>query len=54
MEIVEAIRTRRSVRKYKGDPIPEQIIRELLDLAVWAPSGMNSQNWAFVVREDRE
>ena len=54
MEIVEAIRTRRSVRKYKGDPIPEQIIRELLELAVWAPSGMNTQTWAFVVLEDRE
>ncbi|HPU35834.1 MAG TPA: nitroreductase family protein, partial [Bacillota bacterium] len=34
MEVVEAIRTRRSVRKYKGDPIPAQTIRELLDLAV--------------------
>jgi nitroreductase len=54
MEIVEAIRTRRSVRKYKGDPIPEQIIRELLELAVWAPSGINTQTWAFVVLEDRE
>ena len=54
MEVVEAIRTRRSVRKYKGDPIPDQTIRELLDLAVWAPSGMNTQPWAFVVLEDRE
>ncbi len=54
MELVEAIRTRRSVRKYKEEPIPAQTIRELLELAVWAPSGMNTQPWAFVVVEDRE
>lgn len=54
MELVAALRTRRSVRKYKGERLPERTIRELLELAVWAPSGMNTQPWAFVVLEDRE
>ncbi|ACV61789.1 nitroreductase [Desulfofarcimen acetoxidans DSM 771] len=54
METIEAIKSRRSIRKYKSDPIPEQTIRELLELAAWAPSGINSQPWAFVVLENKE
>lgn len=54
MELVEAIKTRRSVRQYKNARIPEPTIRELLEMATWAPSGMNGQPWAFVVVEDRE
>ncbi len=38
MELVEAIRGRRSVRKYKSDKIPENTVRELLELAAWAPA----------------
>lgn len=49
MELKEAIRTRRSVRKYTNDPIPEQTVKELLELAAWAPSGMNTQPWLFAV-----
>lgn len=54
MELVEAIRTRRSVRKYKSDPLPEKTVRELLELAAWAPSGMNTQPWLFEVVEGKE
>ncbi len=54
MELVDALRTRRSIRKYKGDQIPDQTLRELLELAAWAPSGMNSQPWVFAVVQDRE
>ncbi|MCL6561187.1 MAG: nitroreductase [Firmicutes bacterium] len=54
MELNEVIRNRRSVRKYKSDPIPEQTVRELLELAAWAPNGMNLQPWVFAVVEDRE
>ena len=49
MELKEAILGRRSVRKYKTQPVPVELIKEILDLAVWAPSGMNRQNWFFVV-----
>ncbi|MDD4334863.1 MAG: nitroreductase [Desulfotomaculaceae bacterium] len=54
MELLEAIRTRRSVRKYKNDLIPEQIIKELLELAAWAPSGMNTQPWLYIVVEGKD
>ncbi len=54
MELAEAIRGRRSVRKYKSDPIPEKTVRELLELAAWAPSGMNTQPWLFEVVEGKE
>ena len=49
MELEEAIRGRRSIRKFRSDPVPRNVIEELLDLAMWAPSGMNQQNWYFVV-----
>jgi len=48
MELVEAIKGRRSVRRYKPIPIPKETIMELCELASWAPSGMNRQNWFFV------
>lgn len=54
MELKEAIISRRSVRKYKGDPIPGQTVKELLELAAWAPNGMNTQPWLFVVVEGRD
>jgi len=49
MELRDAILGRRSVRKYKSDPVPKEVLEEIMDLAVWAPSGMNRQNWFFVV-----
>ncbi|GAI00990.1 unnamed protein product, partial [marine sediment metagenome] len=48
----EAIRKRRSIRKYKKDQIPEEIILELLDAARLAPSGCNAQPWRFRVIKD--
>ncbi|NPA15867.1 MAG: hypothetical protein GXO44_04865 [Deferribacteres bacterium] len=49
MELREAIKGRRSIRKYKPDPVPKEVIEELFEYALWAPSGMNRQNWYFVV-----
>jgi nitroreductase len=50
----EAIEKRRSIRKFKPDPIPEEHILALLDSARLAPSGSNSQPWRFKVVRDRE
>jgi nitroreductase len=50
----EAIEKRRSIRKFKPDPIPEEHISALLDSARLAPSGSNSQPWRFKVVRDRE
>jgi nitroreductase len=48
----EAIERRRSIRKFKTEPIPEEYITELLDSARLAPSGSNAQPWRFkIVKE---
>lgn len=49
MDILEAIRTRRSVPQYKPDPIPREVIEELLDAAVWAPNHRLTEPWQFYV-----
>lgn len=43
------IRIRRSVRQYRADPVPRELILRILDSARWAPSAMNRQPWHFVV-----
>jgi len=49
MTLEEAIRGRRSIRKFRRDPIPEEVLREILDQVRWAPSWGNTQPWEFVV-----
>jgi nitroreductase len=50
MQVSHAIRERRSVRAFLPDPVPAEVVRHLLDLARWAPSWGNSQDWnAYVV-----
>ncbi|HHV71811.1 MAG TPA: nitroreductase family protein [Clostridia bacterium] len=49
MELVEAIKTRRSIRQFKPDPVPEELIKEVIETALWAPSGMNTQPWKVIV-----
>ncbi|SFR07171.1 nitroreductase family protein [Desulfoscipio geothermicus] len=49
MELNEVIRKRRSIRKFKPDPVPDDYIREILEAARLAPSGTNLQPWRFVV-----
>ena len=52
MDVSEAIRMRRSIRKFKPDPIPEEKIKLLLESARLAPSGTNTQPWRFIVVRD--
>jgi nitroreductase len=49
MEIVEAIRARKSIRAFKPDPIKKEIVTEILEIATRAPSGTNTQPWEFFV-----
>ncbi|MFU8796102.1 MAG: nitroreductase [Dehalococcoidia bacterium] len=49
MEIAEAIRQRKSIRAFKPDPVPQEVLRELLELALRAPSFANTQPWEFAV-----
>jgi nitroreductase len=54
MEENQRIRDRYSVRKFKSTEIPTDIIREILDTARWAPSGLNNQPWKFVIITDAQ
>jgi len=54
MDVFEAIRDRRSVRKYNAEPVPDNLVKKLLEAAVWAPSGSNIQPWNFIVIKDRK
>ena len=52
MEVLTAIKNRKSVRKYKTTPINEKTIETVLEAARWAPSWRNSQCWRFIVVRD--
>lgn len=46
------LRTRRSVRRFKPDPVPDSVLRDILHTATFAPSAHNRQPWRFVVLTD--
>jgi nitroreductase len=54
MEENQRIRDRHSVRKFKSTEIPTEMIREILETARWAPSGLNNQPWKFIVITDAQ
>lgn len=49
MDILEAIKKRKSIRDFKDEQIPKKVIWEILEVACRAPSAMNTQPWEFVV-----
>jgi nitroreductase len=53
-QVFEVITSRKSIRKYKPDPIPRATLERLIEAARWAPSGENAQPWRFVIVEDKE
>jgi nitroreductase len=48
-ELLELVKNRRSIRRFKPDPIPDEYIDKIIEVARWAPSGFNQQPWEFVV-----
>jgi nitroreductase len=54
MDAMEAILTRRSIRKYAEQAVPDELIKELLQAAMSAPSAGNQQDWQFVVVRRRQ
>src|SRR3972149_8581232 len=54
MNIKDAIRNRRSIRRFKPDPVPDELILQLLESARLAPSGSNTQPWRFIVVKNPE
>lgn len=53
-EVLERIRTVRQIRQYRSDPVPEDAVQELLEIARWTGSSRNTQPWHFVVVADKE
>ncbi|MFC1992379.1 nitroreductase [Chloroflexota bacterium] len=49
MDLIEAIKSRRSIRGFKQEPVSRDILTEVLQIARQAPSGVNAQTWEFVV-----
>src|SRR2546426_1185760 len=54
MGIYETMRTQRAVRRLRPDPIPDDVLRRVLEAASWAPTGGNVQPWRVIVVKDRE
>ncbi len=54
MDALEALASRRAVRRFTGDIVEEEIIRDLLNMATLAPSAENEQPWCFTVIQDGE
>ena len=53
MEFNEVLKNRRSIRKFKSEPVPENYIKELMEAARLAPSGLNLQPWRYIIVKDK-
>jgi nitroreductase len=51
-DLFEAIHTCRAIRRFRPDPIPDDVLAQIMDAAVHAPSGGNAQPWRFIVLRD--
>ena len=54
MNTLDAIRTKRSVRQFSDEPVPEELIHKILDAGRHAQSSKNEQPWTFILIQDRE
>ena len=54
MDTIEAIKSRRSIRLYRSEAVPDDKVEQILEAGRWAPSADNSQPWAFVVIRDEK
>ncbi len=52
--VLEAIYSRRSIRDYTEEPVPRELVYEIIRAGTWAPSGLNNQPWRFVIVQERE
>jgi len=54
MDLFDAIAGRKSIRRFKQTPVPDEVINKILDAGRLAPSANNTQPWKFIVIKDRE
>ncbi len=52
--LLQLVKNRRSIRRFKPDPVPAEAIEKIIEVARWAPSGFNMQPWEFVVVQKPE
>ena len=52
--LLNLVKQRRTIRRFKPDPVPEGCIEKIIEVARWAPSGFNTQPWEFVVVKKKE
>jgi nitroreductase len=50
--VLALLKARRSIRRYRPDPVPDEMVEELLEAGRWAPSASNRQPWHFIVVRD--
>ncbi len=53
-KLLDLVKKRRSIRRFKTDPVSDELILQILEIARWAPSGFNMQPWEFVVVKESE
>ncbi len=54
MDLMEAIKGRRSIRKYRSDSIPENVLQQIMEAVRWSPSWANTQCWEMILVKDHE
>ncbi len=52
--LLNLVKKRRTIRKFRPDPLPEGCIEKIIEIARWAPSGFHTQPWEFVVVKKKE
>lgn len=50
--LLTLLKSRRSIRRYRSDPVPDEMVEQLLEAGRWAPSASNRQPWDFIVVRD--
>ena len=52
--LIDLLKNRRTIRRFKPDPIPDEFVKKIIEAARWAPSGYNMQPWEFVVVKEEK
>jgi nitroreductase len=54
VDVFEAIKNRRSIRRFEDKPVPEELVRKIIEAGQWAPSACNRQDWKFIIIDSQE
>lgn len=54
MDTIECIRSRRSIRAYKKEPVPREVLTKIIETALWSPSYKNTQPWEIMIISDKK